>query len=76
MRASLKKVGNIVFNSEKSSKITAPNVTKTELQDVARRCLKFFNESKAGKLPGERIDAGSAFDVASISMKIEKNSTH
>ena len=45
---------------------TAPNVTKTELQDAARRSLKFFNESKAGKLPGERIDVGNpAFDVAS-----------
>lgn len=43
-----------------------PNVTKTELQDAARRCLKFFKESKAGKLPGERIDVGNnAFNVAS-----------
>ena len=35
-----------------------PNVTKTELQDAARRSLKFFKESKAGRLPGERIDVG------------------
>ena len=42
-----------------------PNVTKTELQDAARRSLKFFKESKAGRLPGERIDVGNpAFDVA------------
>jgi len=43
-----------------------PKITKTELKDAARRCLKFFKESKAGRLPGERIDVGNpAFDVAS-----------
>ena len=43
-----------------------PNVTKTELKDAARRSLKFFKESTAGRLPGERIDVGNpAYDVAS-----------
>jgi hypothetical protein len=42
-----------------------PTVTKTELADAAKRSLKFFKESIAGKLPGDRIDVGnSAYDVA------------
>ena len=48
-----------------------PKVSKSELQDAARRVLKFFNESRSGKLPGERIDVGNpAYDVA---MKIFEN---
>ena len=40
-------------------------ITTTELQDAARRCLRFFTDSKAGKLPGERIDMSlSAYHVA------------
>ena len=40
-------------------------ITNTELKDAARRCLRFFTDSKTGKLPGDRIDVGSpAYDVA------------
>ena len=41
------------------------NIGNTELKDAARRCLRFFSDSKSGKLPGDRIDVGSpAYDVA------------
>lgn len=40
-------------------------ITNTELKDAARRSLRFFSDSKNGKLPGDRIDVGSpAYDVA------------
>ncbi len=48
-----------------TSENIAQNITKSELQDAARRCLRFFTDSKSGKLPGDRIDVGSpAYDVA------------
>ena len=41
------------------------SIGNTELKDAARRCLRFFSDSKSGKLPGDRIDVGSpAYDVA------------
>jgi hypothetical protein len=40
-------------------------ITNAELKDAARRTLRFFSDSKSGKLPGDRIDVGSsAYDVA------------
>jgi hypothetical protein len=45
--------------------IVEQTITNTELNDAARRCLRFFTDSKSGKLPGERIDVGSpAYHVA------------
>ena len=40
-------------------------VSKQDLEDAHRRCLRFFTDSQSGKLPGDRIDVGSlAYDIA------------
>ena len=40
-------------------------VSTQDLLDARRRCLRFFEDSRKGKLPGDRIDVGSpAYDVA------------
>lgn len=40
-------------------------VSAQDLNDAHRRCLRFFTDSRMGKLPGERIDvAEAAYDVA------------